>query len=268
MTWAGLIGCGGIAQDVVATLRGEDQSDDVEIVGALARAGRADIARRKFPDIEIFETLDDLLAEGPDIIAEVASQQAVAEHGEQVLRNGIDFLVISVGALADAQLFERLETAAEFGNSRMLLPAGAIGGLDAIAAMRLGGLTSARYRSRKPPAAWRGSPAEKVVDLGKLAKATVLYSGTAREAALLYPQNANVAAAVALAGLGFEQTQVELVADPDAPGNVHEIEVEGAAGRFAITLQGKPSRSNPKTSSLAALSVARALRNEQAAIVI
>jgi aspartate dehydrogenase len=268
MIWAGLIGCGGIAQDVVAALRGADPPADIEIVGLLARPGRSDVARQRFPDIDIFEEIEDLLTEGPDIIAEVASQQAVAEYGEQVLRNSIDFLVISVGALADAELFDRLETAAEFGNSRMLLPAGAIGGLDAIAAMRIGGLRSVRYRSRKPPAAWRGSPAEKVVDLGNLAKPTVLYSGTAREAALLYPQNANVAAAVALAGLGFEQTQVELVADPDAPGNVHEIEVEGAAGKFAIRLEGRPSRSNPKTSALAALSVARALLNEEAAIVI
>jgi aspartate dehydrogenase len=268
MIWAGLIGCGGMARDVINALDAESPSEEVEIAGALARPGRVDIAREAFPDIEIFETLDELLAQGLDIVAEVASQHAVAQYGEQVLRNGVDFLVISVGALADAELFDRLAAAAESGNSRMLLPAGAIGGLDAIAAMRLGRLSSARYRSRKPPAAWRGSPAEKVVDLDKLARATVLYSGTAREAALLYPQNANVAAAVAIAGLGFEQTQVELVADPDAPGNVHEIEVEGAAGRFAITLQGKPSLTNPKTSALAALSVARALRNEDAAIVV
>src|SRR5262249_43905372 len=83
-----------------------------------------------------------------------------------------------------------------------------------------------------------GPPAERLVDLGKLSERTVLYTGTAGEAALLYPQNANVAAAVALAGLGFDATEVELVADPDAPGNIHEIEAEGAAGRFAIQLQG------------------------------
>jgi len=268
MTWVGLIGCGGIAQDVVAALREKDMDAEVEIVGLLARPGRSEIARQKFPELEIFEAIEYLLSEGPDIIAEVASQQAVAEYGEQVLRDGIDLLVISIGALADAELYERLETAADAGNSRMLLPAGAIGGIDAITAMRIGGLSSVRYRSRKPPAAWRGSPAEKVVDLRSLAKPAVLYTGTAREAALLYPQNANVAAAVALAGLGFEETQVELVADPEAPGNVHEIEAEGAAGKFAIRLEGRPSRSNPKTSALAALSVARALLNEEAAIVI
>ena len=97
----------------------------------------------------------------------------------------------------------------------------------------------------------------------------MLYNGTAREAALLYPQNANVAAAVALAGLGFDATEVELVADPDAPGNVHEIEAEGAAGtlRHQACRASRRAR-NPKTSALAALSVARALLNEDATIVI
>jgi len=254
----GFIGCGGIAQDVIAALRDERMPNDIEIVGALARPGRCGIARQRLPGIEVVEELDDLLAYRPELIAEVASQRAVADYGEAVLRSGADLLVISIGALADAALLER----------RILLPAGAIGGVDALASMRIGGIASVRYRSRKPPAAWRGSPGEKVVDLGKLNEPAVLYRGTAREAALLYPQNANVAAAVALAGLGFERTEVELVADPATPGNVHEIEVEGAAGRFAIELQGKPSRANPRTSALAALSVARALLNEQAMIVI
>jgi aspartate dehydrogenase len=268
MTWVGLIGCGGIAQDVVTALRSEEMRDAAQIIGVLARPGRSVAARQKFSGIDIFEAIEDLVDRGPDIIAEVASQQAVADYGEAVLDGGIDLLVISVGALADPDLLDRLQGAAEAAHCRILLPAGAIGGIDALAAMRVGGLTSVRYRSRKPPAAWRGSPAEKVADLDSLAKPTVLYTGSAREAALLYPQNANVAATVALAGLGFERTHVELIADLDAPGNVHEVEAEGPAGRFAIQLQGKPSRTNPKTSALAALSVARALVNEQAGIVI
>jgi aspartate dehydrogenase len=234
----------------------------------LCRPGRVEAARAALPGIDIVASLDDLLARRPAVVAEVAGQQAVADHGPGVLRRGVDLMVISIGALADLALLDRLKAAARDGNSRILLPAGAIGGLDAIAAMRVGGLHAVRYRSRKPPAAWRGSPAEKIADLDKLTARTVLYRGSAGEAALLYPQNANVAAAVALAGLGFDNTEVELVADPQAPGNVHEIEAEGAAGRFAIQLQGKPSRSNPKTSALAALSVARALINLQSTIVI
>jgi aspartate dehydrogenase len=267
MTSVGLIGCGGMARDVVAALRASP-ANGISIVGALARPGRGDEARSKLSDIDIVEAVADLIARGPALVAEVAGQAAVAEHGDAVLRSGVDCLVISVGALADPALLAKLKAAAHDGNSRILLPAGAIGGLDAIAAMRLAGLTSVRYRSRKPPAAWRGTPAEQKVDLGTLTRATVLYKGAAGKAALLYPQNANVAAAVALAGLGFDATEVELVADPAAPGNVHEIEAEGAAGRFAIQLQGRPSRTNPKTSALAAFSVARALLNQRAAIVI
>lgn len=263
----GLIGYGGIAQDAIAALRSHGM-EGLRIVGVLARPGRMDAARERLCGVEIVESLDDLLARRPDMVAETAGQNAVAQYGEIVLRSGCDLLVISVGAFAEARLFERLKAAAQAGGSRMVLPAGAIGGIDALAAMRLGGLSFVRYSSRKPPAAWRGSPAEKVIDLDKLTKAAVHYKGNAREAALLYPQNANVAAAVALAGLGFEQTQVELIADPDAPGNVHEIEAEGVVGRFAIALTGKPSRNNPKTSALAALSIARALRNERATIVI
>jgi len=199
MTSIGLIGCGGMAQDVVAALRSSDKA--VQIVGALARPGRSETAREKLCGIEIVETLDALFARRPKIIAEVASQGAVSEYGERVLRSGVDFLIISIGGLADPTVLKRLKSAAQEGNSRILLPAGAIGGIDAIAAMRLGGLAAVRYRSRKPPAAWRGTPAEQAVDLAKLTGRTVLYQGKAGDAALRYPQNANVAATVALAGL-------------------------------------------------------------------
>jgi aspartate dehydrogenase len=261
-----LIGCGGIAQDVIATLQKADAN--IEIVGALCRPGRAEHARAAIPGIKICEMIEDLFDRRPAVAAEVAGQEAVAAYGADILRRGIDLLVISIGALAEPKLLQALKGAAQRGGSRVLLPAGAIGGIDAIAAMRLNGLKMVRYRSRKPPVAWRGSAAEKVADLDTLTSRTVLYRGHAGEAALLYPQNANVAAAVALAGLGFEATEVELVADPEAPGNLHEIEAEGAAGRFTIALQGKPSRTNPKTSALAALSVARALVNLEAPIVI
>jgi aspartate dehydrogenase len=134
--------------------------------------------------------------------------------------------------------------------------------------MRLGGLRQLRYRGIKPPLAWRGSPAENQVDLDHLSCRTVLFEGTARAAALAFPQNANVAATIALAGLGFDATRVELVADPTAVQNTHEIEAKGATGNFHLRIEGVASASNPKTSSLTALSVARALVNEGAGIVL
>src|SRR4051812_40630306 len=99
MSAIGLIGYGGIAQDVVAALR--SLQVDGDIVGALARPGRADKARAALPGIAISQSLDDLLARKPRVVAELAGQQAVAEYGETVLRRGIDFLVISIGALAE-----------------------------------------------------------------------------------------------------------------------------------------------------------------------
>jgi aspartate dehydrogenase len=108
MTSVGLIGCGGMARDVVAALRGGDTASGVRIVGALARPGRGGEARAKLCGIDIVEALDELLARKPTLVAEVAGQTAVAEHADAVLRRGIDCLLISVGALADAALLGRL----------------------------------------------------------------------------------------------------------------------------------------------------------------
>src|SRR4029450_5115078 len=133
----GLIGCGGMAQDVVAALRAADTA--VRIVGALARPGRGERARTKLCGVDILEALDELIARKPAVVAEVASQEAVAEHGPAVLRSGIDCLVISIGALADPTVFGNLKSAAREGHSRILLPAGAGGGIGASAGMRVGG---------------------------------------------------------------------------------------------------------------------------------
>lgn len=264
----GLIGYGGIAGDLLAVLRAQAEAPPVRLVGVLVRPGRSSAARNRLGAVPVVETLDALTALRPQIIVEAAGQGAVSAYGEAILEGGIDLLIVSIGALAEAALLERLRAAALRGSARLLLVAGAIGGIDALAAMRLQGLRSVRYRSVKPPAAWRGSPAEQAVDLDRLDGRALLYEGSARAAALRFPQNANVAATVALAGLGFEATRVELVADPAAVGNIHEIEAEGATGRFVIMLEGKPSASNPKTSALTAQSIARALVNAAAPIVV
>src|SRR5262249_59139985 len=108
----GRMGCGGMAQDVVAALRGAGTASGVRIVGALARPGRGGEARAKLCEVDIVEALDELLARKPTLVAEVAGQAAVAEHADAVLRCGIDCLLISVGALADAALLRRLKSAA------------------------------------------------------------------------------------------------------------------------------------------------------------
>ncbi|PCI53972.1 MAG: aspartate dehydrogenase [Alphaproteobacteria bacterium] len=268
MLKVGLIGIGAISQCVIDTLP-KVSGKEIEIVGVLVRPETyADIVAKVDGRLPIYQDLKAFLAAGPDIVAECAGHGAVQAYGEEILLSGTSLLIISVGALANEELAQRLKAAAKFGGCKIHLPSGAIGGIDALASAKLGGLNRVCYRARKPAKAWIGSEADKEFDLLSLTKPTVIFTGNARQAALLYPKNSNVAATVALAGLGFEATDVELVADPNITENIHEIEVDGASGRFNISLVGNPSTYNPKTSALTAFSVARTLAALDASIVI
>jgi aspartate dehydrogenase len=193
-------------------------------------------------------------------LLDCAGHPGLVAHGAQALARGIHVITVSLGALADDALAARLAEAAAAGGARLHLASGSIGALDVLRAGAVGGLTRVRYTGRKPPAAWKGSPAETALDLDHLTGPATHFEGSARQAALSYPKNANVAAAVALAGLGFDGTQVQLIADPAAPGNLHEVEAEGAFGRFRIEILGAPLPDNPKSSGLAAMSLLAELR--------
>ena len=201
-----------------------------------------------------------------DLLIDCAGHEGLAAHGARALSLGIDVLTLSLGALADAALSKELTKAAAQGNARLHLATGAIGALDALRAARIGGLTRVTYTGRKPPAGWRGSPAEDALDLNALTEATPHFLGSARDAALRYPKNANVAAAVALAGAGFDGTQVALIADPSATGNIHEITAEGAFGHLEFRVTGNSLPDNPKSSALAAMSAVAAVRQTRSTI--
>lgn len=257
----GFIGDGSIAHSVRECLldAAELAYETVAILGrcAPAQCGGATVG-----------SVEDLIARSPDIVVECAGHRAVGDYGEAILTAGIPLLIVSIGALADDALRMRLLDCAQLGATRVILAPGAMAGIDALAAARLGGLDRVRYTGRKPPLAWAGTPAEDMHDLSSLRVPTTFYTGSAREAALNYPKNSNVAATVALAGIGFDRTEVELIADPTIAKNVHELKFEGADGKFEIRIFGEPSRNNSKTSALTAHSVARILTGMSAPLSI
>lgn len=199
----------------------------------------------------------------PDLIIDCGGHAALAVHGPVALSRGIDVLTVSLGALADSDLHAKLNAAAQKGRARLRLSNGAIGGLDALRGARTGAITQVTYTGRKPPEGWRGSPAETVLDLDRITAPAVHFTGTARQAALAYPKNANVAAAVALAGIGFDDTQVTLIADPAIETNIHEIAATGSFGSFQFTISGNGLPDNPRSSALAAMSIVADLAEMQ-----
>lgn len=211
------------------------------------------------------------VADLPDDIEHMidcAGHTALKSYGPDILRCGIDLTTVSIGALADPTLVESLDQAALEGGSRLHLASGAIGALDCLRAARIGNLQSVTYIGRKPPLSWKGSPAETRLDLDNLTTgAATHFDGSARDAAIEYPKNANVAAAVALAGIGFDNTQVKLIADADISENIHEVQATGEFGSFAFEIRGHSLPDNPRSSALAAMSIVSKLEQESQRII-
>lgn len=255
----GLIGYGAIVTQALECMASQGalfKGATLEALICLTREGsgaRAAQALESFKgrlarELLIVDSLSQLIAARPGLVAEAAGHAAVRECAPSLLMSGVDVLLVSAGALADKSLHDSLESAALRGRASWRVCSGAVGGLDILAAAKLAGLEEVVYTSRKPPLAWRGTPAERLVDLEGLTQAQIFYEGDARGAARDYPQNANVAATIALAGAGFERTQVRLVADPNVSRNVHEIAIRSACADISINIAGHPAPDNPKTS--------------------
>ncbi|WP_034300286.1 aspartate dehydrogenase [Herbaspirillum sp. RV1423] len=266
MLHVSMIGCGAIGVGVMELLKSDPEvTFDVVIVPEANMASARSLVSSLAPKARVENRLGE---ERPDLLIECAGHQAIEEHIIPALLRGIPCMVVSIGALSEPGLVEKLEAAAREGKTQVQLLSGAIGAIDALSAARVGGLESVVYTGRKPPNAWKDTPADGPFDLANLTTATMIFEGTAREAARLYPKNANVAATLSLAGLGLDHTQVRLYADPGVTENVHHVEAKGAFGGFELTMRGKPLAANPKTSALTVFSVVRALGNRAHALSI
>jgi aspartate dehydrogenase len=194
-----------------------------------------------------------------DIVVECAPAALLRAIAEPALAAGRTLMTLSCGALLDN--FDLVDLAKRHGG-RILVPTGALLGLDAVQAAAQGDIARVHMITRKPPAGLDGAPylVERGISVVGIAQRRCVFSGSAREAARGFPANVNVAAALALAGIGADRTTIEIWADPEIDRNIHRIEVEADTVRLSLQVENVPSLENPKTGRLTPLSVVALLR--------
>jgi aspartate dehydrogenase len=194
-----------------------------------------------------------------DIVVEAAPAAAFEEIATAAIEAGRIFIPSSVGALLPRM--HLVDRARETG-ARIIVPTGALLGLDAVRAAAEGEVESVTIETRKPPRGLEGAPylRQHGIDVGAITTPTRIFQGNAYDAAQGFPANVNVAAALALAGIGPERTMVEIWADPHQTRNQHTIRVEAAAARLTMTIENVPSEENPRTGKITPLSILACLR--------
>ena len=252
----GIVGCGAIGQAIVRAA--DDGRLDMQVAGVTSRTestAREFLSTLEHPTPYLSRSE---LIEATDMVVEAAGAPVVPDLANEVFDAGKELMLISVGALiAHPDIIDR---ARETG-CRLLMPSGAIIGLDGIKSASVGAIDHVTMVSRKGPASLDGAPhvIQKEIDLWGMTEETEIFSGSAREACVGFPANLNVSAAVSFAGIGPDRTTVKMVAVPGLVRNCHDIEVEGEFGLLRIHLENIPSE-NPKTGKLTAMSIIRTLQ--------
>lgn len=259
-----LIGWGAIGSRVAGLLAA--RAAPVQIVAVGLR--ETSVARGLPSGAQVLTDPAGLASVAPDLVVEAAGRGSVAGWGRAALAAGCDFAVSSTSAFVDEALFAELVALARVKRAHLIIPPGALGGIDALSAAARLPLQSVRHEIIKPPQAWAGTAAETLCDLAGLTRAVTFFQGSARAAAAAFPQNANVAVISALAGIGLDRTTVALVADPEAKLNSHSVVAEGDFGRMAIRLDNRALASNPKSSEMTALSLVRLIETRAGGLVL
>jgi len=203
-------------------------------------------------------SLEDLIKKSR-LVIEAASANASYEIAKKALEAKRDALVMSVGGVVGKD--DLLALTAE-NNCNMYIPTGAVAGIDAIKAAKIGKIKRVQLTTRKPPAGLKGAPyiLKNSINLDAMKEPTVVFEGTARSAIIAFPKNVNVAATLSMAGIGLDGTKVKIIASSNYTRNSHEIEIEAESGIVRTYVENVPSPDNPKTSYLAVLSAIATLK--------
>ena len=239
MRKVGILGCGAIGTLIgEAVEKGIVECEEL-ILYDYNREKAEELKRSLSVPVKLVESVEEMIGLRPRVIVEAASQEAAKEFVPRILKENIDLIVMSVGALLDLNIK----------SNNIHIPSGAIGGLDAISIAALTGIDEVTLTTRKNP---------KTLDM-KNSQEELVYEGNAREAVRLFPREMNVAATLALT-VGSDKVKVNVISDPKADRNVHEIKVKWKHGDMFLRFENDPHPANPKTSALAAWSAIKLLK--------
>jgi aspartate dehydrogenase len=260
----GVIGLGAIGRRVCEAL--DEGITGLSLAGATARdRGKAERFLAALGSKPPFLTLDQLI-DACDLLVEASTQAHLDEIAPKALGRGRDLIVLSCGGLLGRDDWVKL---AEANGCRILVPSGAIAGLDGVKGARVGAVRSVTMETRKPPRGLAGAPwiVERGIDLDAIHEDTIVFEGPATEACRAFPANVNVLAALSLAGIGPERTRIRIHAVPGLTRNQHSIRIEGEFGALTIEVENVPSE-NPRTGKLSYLSTIALLRDLGATLVV
>jgi aspartate dehydrogenase len=256
MIRVGVVGLGTIGRQICRAV--ESGIPGISLMGGAGRdRAKAEAFLATLPSKPPCLSLEELI-QASDLVIECATQAALQELAPKVLGAGKDLMVLSCGGLLGRSDWVEL---ARKNRCRILVPSGAIAGLDGVKGARVGAITSVMMESRKPPRGLAGAPyvVEKRIDLEAIREETLIFEGPATEACKAFPANVNVVAALSLAGIGPEKTRIRIFAVPGLERNTHQITVEGEFGRLQVKVENVPSE-NPRTGKLSYLSTIAMLR--------
>jgi aspartate dehydrogenase len=269
MTGTLKLGIGGLGAIGLAVARRVDQGAIPGLMLAAVSARDHEKARSRIRDLKSHPELLPLgqLADIADVVLECVPARHFAEIAEPAVARGRILLPLSVGQLlGHMHLVERAKAT----GARIIVPTGALLGLDAVRAVAEGHVQSVRIITRKPPKGLAGAPylAERNLSMDAIREPTRIFEGDAREAIRGFPANVNVAVALSLAGIGPERTRVEIWADPTVTRNTHTIDVVSDSSNLSMTIANVPSLENPATGRVTALSAIATLRRLTAPLVV
>lgn len=254
----GIIGCGAMGSEIANYIAKNLGDKSKVVVIADIDPRRAEELSNRIKPKPLIADIDGVIDKA-DIIIEAASPEVSGDIAEKADALKKDVLIMSTGGLLRKQhLIEKIN----LGKSRIYIPSGAICGLDGLRSAMTGAVKSVTLVTRKPLKGLAGSLylKEKHIEIEKIDKETLVYSGTARDAIKYFPQNINVAVTLSICGIGADKTGVKIYTSPEYTRNTHEIEIEGEFGRLWTRTENLPSKNNPKTSQLAIFSAIAKLK--------